>query len=182
MTAQQTTETNYDLDAIAKAVGITASRAKIIIATLTDNFHFDATKVPTNGLVSILTTIVGIQESDKLSVGQAVERYVKDLQQNQKQSTGKTSHAAGNMAESIDNIATGLANQMAPKVVELAIKKLDNAVMQELAKGFELFQSGDCFSQLGNIIDAEIKQVETNDNFQLGGDNILGYFALPSGK
>lgn len=181
MTAQQT-ET-YDLDAIASAVGITPNRAKIIVASLVENFHFDATKVPTNGLVSILSSIVGIQETHKISVGQAVEKYVTELRQNQKQPTGKAGHTAGTMAESVDNLATNLAKQMAPKVVELTVKKLEDEVIKELSKGFEMFTINDCFNQLGIIIDAEIREVEKTDNFQIsGGENILGYFALPGGK
>jgi hypothetical protein len=72
---------------------------------------------------------------------------------------------------------------MAPKVVELTVKKLEDEVIKELSKGFEMFIINDCFNQLGIIIDAEIREVEKTDNFQItGGENILGYFALPEGK
>jgi hypothetical protein len=183
MTAQQTNETNYDLDEISKSLKIAPSRVRLIISTLVEKFNLDATKTPTNGLVAMLSAIVGIQETHTLSVTQAVEKYVTDLQQNQKQSTGKSKHAAGTMAESVDNLATNLAKQMAPKVVELTVKKLEDEVIKELSKGFEMFTINDCFNQLGIIIDAEIREVEKTDNFQIsGGENILGYFALPEGK
>ena len=181
MTTQ--TQQTYDLDAIATAVGLKPDRARLIISTLVEHFHFDATKVPQNGMVAILSSIVGLQQTHSLSVGQAVEKYVKDLQSQQKKTGGKSEHAAGSMADVIDKMADGLAEQMAPKVVELAAEKLQDKVLEQLLKGFELPKVVTCFSQAGTIIDAEIREVEKQHRFQLSGsENVLGYFALPEGK
>lgn len=181
MTAQ--TQQAYDLDAIASAVGIKPDRARLIISALVENFHFDATKVPQNGMVSILSSIIGLQQTHSLSVSQAVEKYVKGLQDQQKKSGGKTEHAAGSMAQVIDKMADGLAEQMAPKVVELAAEKLESKVLERLIEGFDLPKLTTCFNQAGIIIDAKFEEVKREERFQLSGsESVLGYFALPEGK
>jgi elongation factor P--beta-lysine ligase len=181
MTAQ--TQQNYDLDAIASAVGVKPERARLIISSLVENFHFDATNVPQNGMVAILSSIIAIQQTHSLSVSQAVEKYVKDLQSQQKKTGGKAEHAAGSMAETIDKMADNLAEQIAPKVVELAAEKLQDKVLEHFAQGFEFAKVTTCFNQVGMIIDAEIREVERADRFQLtGSENVLNYFALPEGK
>lgn len=180
MTAQTQ---SYDLDAIATAVGVTPARVQFIITELVEKFQFDATNIPVNSLVGILSSIVAIQQSRQISATKAIEEYVKSIQDHQKKAGGKTEHVAGSMADVIDKMADGLAEQMAPKVVELAAEKLQDKVLESLLKGFELPKVVTCFSQAGTIIDAEIREVEKQHRFQLtGSENVLGYFALPEGK
>ncbi len=180
----QTQTPVYDLDAIASAVGIKPQRAALIISALVENFKFDATKVPQNGLVSILSTIIGLQETHNLSVGQAVEKYVQNLKDEQKKSgNGKTGYAAGNMAETINNMADDLADKIAPRVIDAAIQKIQSKVIDRLAEGIELSQVKTTFEQLEHILDVSFREVETNERFQLNGqENALSYFALPEGK
>lgn len=180
-----TTQTQtYDLDAIASAVGIKPERARLIISNLVENFGFNAETVPANSLVNIIGSIVGLQQTHNLSVQGAVAKYYQSLQeQHKKEGNGKTGYAAGSMAETIDNMADQLADQLAPRVVELTAKKLESKVVEELTKGFKFIQIEDCFKQLDLIIDAEIREVEKSDRFQLNGqESALSYFALPEGK
>jgi hypothetical protein len=181
---QQTQVSTYDLDAIAQAVGIKPQRAMLIISALVDNFGFDATKVPQNGLVSILSTIIGLQQTHNISVGQAVEKYIQNLKDEQKKSgNGKTGYAAGNMAETINNMADDLADKIAPRVIDAAIQKIQSKVIDRLAEGIELPQIKTTFDQLDHILDVNFREVENNERFQLAGtDNALSYFALPEGK
>ena len=182
MTAQVEQSQDYDLDAIASAAGIKPERARIIISLLVERFHFDATKVHQDGMVAILSSIVGLQQTHSLPVGQAVEKYVETVRDQQKKTGGKVEQTAGSMAEAIESMADNLAEQIAPRVVDLAVQKLQSKVLENLANGIELGKVQTSFNQLGVIIDAEIEEVEKSDRFQLSGENVLGYFALPEGK